>query len=180
MAEDAPSDARFDALYRQYGRRLRVVARNRGIPPAECEDLVHEAFTRAIKGIQDGSAPEPASLIAWLYGIFNNLVAEYWRTTSRHERLLPPGDSELLETVVFVPPDRDVAQLVRRALIKLPRRHRLVLILNVHQGLTINQIAPILGRAPGTVGAILADAKKKFRHHYVQAQENDGLKRLQE
>lgn len=170
----------WTALYNRFGRRLLLLAAGRGIPASSREDLVHEVFCRAIEGRRAGVPKNSQDLAGWMYGIFNHVVADHWRTRARHERLLPPGDSQLLECAAVTPLDENLSLAVRRSLARLSRRHRLVLILNAYQGLTINEIAPLLGRAPGTVGAILAEAKKRFRAEFRAAEESLVVRRLKD
>jgi RNA polymerase sigma factor (sigma-70 family) len=181
VAEDEQSEVdadQFEALFRRYGPRLRLVARARGVPDSDCDDLIQDVFRRALEGYQAGALRDPEKLAAWCHGIFKNRLADYWRTRLRREELLPEGPlSDQIRA-----PQHDFAEThrVRQALAKLPKRHRLALVLNTTGGLTTQEIAPFLRRSPGRTGAILAEAKHLFRIHYAEGEETDSPRRLKE
>lgn len=128
----------------------------------EAEDLVQEAYLRAIKYF-DG-APEVANARAWLLKIVRN--AFY---TSRARKKADSGAASFDETVhgagfdAFSPElaalrssDREV---VRAALGDLPVEFREAIVLRELEGLSYREISEVLGIPLGTVMSRLARAR---------------------
>jgi RNA polymerase sigma factor (sigma-70 family) len=172
-------DGRIEELYERFAPALKLFARRRGVPPEDCEDLVHDVFHRALNGWREDVVRDQTKLEGWIYGIFKNVVKDYHRRSQNRQRLLPPaGEQELERTGTFRDPDLD--RHVRAAFARLSKRHRLALALNVVRGLTTNEIALILNRSSGRTGAILAEAKRLFRQYCDEGEENGRTKRLKE
>lgn len=141
---------RFSGLYR-YLHRLTGDA-------ALADDLAQEAFVRLY---QRGAMPgDPA---AWLVTVAHNLLRDEHRRTARRGRLLalrrePPAS--------MPSPDEDLllnerAAQVRQALGTLSPRQAQLLLLR-HEGHSYNEIASIVGVAPGSVGTLLVRATAAF------------------
>jgi RNA polymerase sigma factor (sigma-70 family) len=175
-SEPLPEHDQFAESYRRFERRLAFLARQRGIPPDDCDDLVHEVFTRALAGYHRGALRDEDYLAGWIFGIFANVVADYWRTHERRDRLAPT--TALTDLIPSRAPGPEAHLRVQQALSRLPARHRFALVLNTMAGLTTEEIAPLLRRSPGRVGAILAEAKHLFRLHYSGAEEGPRRRRL--
>jgi len=154
----------FAEFYRaSYQRCLRAVIAGAG-PPDLAEDLVAEAFTRALvswRTVRDHPAPQ-----AWVVRTALNAGTSWWR---RHGREVPLGDHDAAAPQRWEPGEfrgelgYGAGPAVLAALRALPRRQREVIALRVFLDLDIATTAGLLGIAPGTVGAHLSRAVTTLR-----------------
>jgi len=156
-------DAHYEALYR-YAYRLTGSS-------ADAEDLVQEAFGKALARL--GQLREPERAKAWLFRILRNtFVSQY-----RHERHNPTVGG--LDTVAPTTPLAEPTQWLRgdleldrlrkvvgeeieRALMSLTEEARTVILLDL-EGLTESEVALVVGCAVGTVKSRLARARAALR-----------------
>ncbi len=80
----------LDQLFRSHAAHLRNWLKRRGLPPAECEDLVQEAFLRAHCG-KDSFRGEASSL-TWLFGIVKRIGGKSLLRTGRWSSRACPDD----------------------------------------------------------------------------------------
>ena len=124
------------------------------------DDLVQEAFFRLLDRKVQG---EPEALRAWLFRVATHLVRDRFRARETRSRLLaanpvlPSGPPR---------PDRAVERseeiaTVRAALEKLDPREREMLLLR-EEGFSYRELAEVVGVAPGSVGTLLARARRRF------------------
>lgn len=149
----------FDAEYERLQPALwRYVHRLVGDPDV-ADDVVQEAFVRLL-GRPDLTG-DAARL--WIYTVATNLVRDRGRTGSRRKRLLaarpimpksPPLPSERVERTERI-------ESVRRALDAMPERDRHLLLMR-EEGFSYQEIAEVVGVAPGSVGTLIARATRRF------------------
>jgi RNA polymerase sigma-70 factor, ECF subfamily len=109
----------------------------------EAEDLVQEAFVRAVSaGRRMGSVDNPE---AWLRTVAINLHRRRWRRMRTFARITPriPGPTDL--------PGLDEHVVVIKALRQLPEGQRQALALHYLADMQLADIAETLGIAEGTV-----------------------------
>lgn len=136
------------------------------------EDLAQEAFTRVFSRRRDF---EPSSRFStWLWRIALNLCHDELRRRQRRPEwsLDAAGDSEAPGGADSVPDAApspaelterlEQAELVRRALLRLPETHRTVVVLRHYEGLKFAEIAEVLGIPEGTVKSRLFDALERL------------------
>jgi RNA polymerase sigma-70 factor, ECF subfamily len=153
----------FDTLYSSVQPSLwRYVHRLTGDSDA-ADDIVQEAFVRLLDRpslVGDGAR-------LWLFTVATNLVRDRGRTTSRRRRLLeavpmdvprPRLASEELER-------EEQIRSVREALAAIPERDRQLLMMR-EEGFKYDEIATVVGVAPGSVGTLIARAVKRFTEIY--------------
>jgi RNA polymerase sigma-70 factor (ECF subfamily) len=134
------------------------------------EDLAQEAFARVFA---KRHAYEPTGKFStWLWRIALNLCRDELRRRQRRPELAlddsghgEGGPAELSGETAS--PDEAVAaleqaEIVRRALLKLPEHYRTVVVLRHYEGLKFGEIAEVLGIPDGT----------------VKSRMNEGLSRL--
>lgn len=164
------ADTTFDEAFRRlFGERFaplyRYLHRLSG-DAALADDVAQEAFVRlyARGGIPDAPA-------AWLVTVAHNLMRDEHRRTARRRRLLalwqePPAPAPAPDAEVLLD---ERAMQVRRVLATLSERNRRLLLLR-HEGHSYDEIAGILGLAPGSVGTMLVRATAAFVAAYGEAQ----------
>jgi RNA polymerase sigma-70 factor (ECF subfamily) len=133
--------------------------------PADAEDIVQEAFLRALRffdGFRGGDSR------AWLLKIVRNtsyswvrknrptqLADEFDETIHSGEKMSETGESKLLSSVE--------SERVRKALEDLPIAFREVLVLREIEGFSYKEISEVTGVAMGTVMSSLSRARHKLR-----------------
>lgn len=172
------AEVEFDQKYRN---RLRYLATRAGVPAEDAEDVAQEALAAAISQMRREIFRGDSSLATWLTAILRGRVADYWRRMGRNPGCGIPRTSgscddpeRTLATLSADTSDLDVVLSVRQMLERLPSLHRTVLILNQFDRYTTVEIATRLGRRPGTVGRILAEAKDMFRRSARTVFEESG------
>jgi RNA polymerase sigma-70 factor (ECF subfamily) len=141
----------FDGFY--LGNYARLVAELHGVVGlADAEDAVQEAFARASvrwARIRDYDHPE-----AWVRRVAYNLAVSSLRRTSRkllaYRRVGAPAPA---------PPPSEEGVLLGRALARLRRGHREVLVLHYLADLPVEEIARVLKLPIGTVKGRLFRAR---------------------
>jgi len=135
----------------------------------EAEDVVQEAFTRAVqyaRGFRGGDAR------AWLLAIVRNTAFRTLRK-ARWSDLLETFDDDAHEAAVddWNPEElllrKADRQLVATALAALPDRFREILVLREVEELSYKELSQVLGVPIGTVMSTLSRARDRLRHTWV-------------
>jgi RNA polymerase sigma-70 factor, ECF subfamily len=160
-------EAAWELLYRRlYPRVQAYFARRLG--GLHAEDAVSETMARAVRGI-DRFVLGPAGFDGWVFGIARRVAADHYRRAAQLQRQdvaaarLVGGAGGLAER----PDDGlitadDEAQL-RRLFGRLSEGEQEILELRVIAGLTAEQVAAVLGRAPGAVRTAQSRALARLR-----------------
>jgi RNA polymerase sigma-70 factor, ECF subfamily len=164
----AGDQASFEELFlRHYPMVFGVLYRVAG-SHEEADDLAQEVFLKLYRSpLKNGD-----NVAGWLYRValntgYNALRASFRR--SRRESLAgqeapasPPPEEEAQR--------REVVRGVQAALLRIPGRDARLLILS-ESGFNYREIAEIVGVAAGSVGTLLARARKAFLAAYEDGEE---------
>jgi RNA polymerase sigma-70 factor, ECF subfamily len=152
----------FDELFRRlYPALLRYLHRLTGDADI-AEDAAQEAFVRLL----DRSIPQ-SDVRAWLFAVALNLVRDIARRRTRRAQLLqgtpvlpssPAAPDEVAER------GEQIAR-VRMALEQVPERDRQMLLMR-EEGFSYEEIASVVGVAPGSIGTLLGRALRRFAKAY--------------
>lgn len=156
LAYQAGEERAFDRLVELYaGQVYALLTRFLG-PVHAREDLVQEVFLRVIRA-RERYQPS-AKFSTWLFTIVFNLSAnEHARSSARHEASLDaphgeePGENarEPADPAASPPSAElereDVVLAVRRAILELPERQRMALVLAKYHGLDYVEVAEAIG-----------------------------------
>lgn len=158
LAESAQNgDTRaFGELYERYRRKVDSFLRARLADPCTVEDLVHETFVRALRGL-DNLRPESDDPGTWFITIARHLLLDHVKSAKYRREVvtetLDPDhrSSELPEEQVL---ERLMAaELWSRAGALTPEQHR-CLVLRFRYGLSVEQTAHQMKRRPAAVRAL--------------------------
>jgi RNA polymerase sigma-70 factor (ECF subfamily) len=134
---------------------------------ALAEDLTSETFLAAAR-----QRPAGAVSVAWLVGVARHKLADHWRREAREQRLLraveavPPGTEDPWESHL------DMLG-ARQALSEVAPQHRAALTLRYLDGLSVPEVAEVLGRTLGATEALLVRARRDLRRAYLQGGARD-------
>jgi len=130
---------------------------------ALAEDLAAETFLAACDAI--GRRQVSKVTVAWLIGIARHKLVDHWRLAARHERRLR-AVADVTESSDD-PWDAHVdAATVERTLASLSAINRSALTLRYLDGLSVPEVAALLGRTVPATDQLLARARSSFRRHY--------------
>ena len=158
-------------------RLVAFTARRSGLDAASVEDVVQNALLKAMRSL--GSYRGEASLFTWLTQICRHELADAARKAARrpaHVSLEEPEQLERLSQQLRLPPDREPAaevegELDRAAVITtlnaLPERYALALEAKYGDGLSVEEIAVVLGVTTIAAQSLLARAREAFRDRWL-------------
>jgi len=133
----------------------------------EALDIVQETFMRVYEKIE--YLKEETNLERWLFQIARHLCIDRYRRQKSQKRGAEVNHSSTLFALVKeeVPQERnsELRQLISEALERLSPRQKLVFILKQINELQFDEIAQILGVAPGTVKSLHFKALRHLRRH---------------
>lgn len=168
------TDGSYECLIRRYGGRMLATARRFLPGEADARDCVQDAFLSAFKNMSHFE--QRASLATWLHRIVvNAALMKIRRRTRRKEesldelmpefdggsrRVEPHATDVPLETLLE---SREIRNLVRRSIKRLPDNYRIVLMLRDIEGYTTEETAELVGSSPGAVKTRLHRARSALK-----------------
>jgi RNA polymerase sigma-70 factor (ECF subfamily) len=171
-AAAAPSE-QGSALLAMYDRALPQVYGYlcaRTGTPVVAEDLTADTFLAAVQAIQRGTVPDLT--VAWLIGVARHKLVDHWRRQAREDsglRLLE--DEHVEDDGLDLHFERAQARAVLEA---LGPHHRSALTLRYLDGLSVPEVADLLGRTVHATEALLVRARNAFRALYVEGRADDS------
>lgn len=152
-----------EALARRYGPAVFRLAYARTASRADAEDVMQEVFLRLLRARPEFSSEEHAK--AWLLHVAANCANDLFRAPwRRREEPLAEGLSA---------PEEPERGGVVEAVLALPPKYRAAVHLYYYEELSVEEIAEILGRRPGTVKSRLSRARALLRR-YLMEEEQDA------
>lgn len=153
----------WSAVYEEYFPRVYRYIALRVSNRTEAEDLAEQAFLKALESIGSfrwRGVPFPA----WLFRIARNLVIDYWRT-AKSKTSLPLDESLVSDDVdpeTIAERNLDIKQ-VFQAMGQLTQSQRDVMELRFFGGLSVNEVAKVLGKSEGAVKVMQHSALAALR-----------------
>lgn len=137
----------------------------------DANDLVQEVFTRAYKSLPKSKIDLPFR--PWIYKIATNLCIN-WAKKKKPVSFSQLEGDDLQESILKQIPDekpppselfdqRNLQEILQKAILKLPIKYQSVVILRYAQELTFEEIANILELPLGTVKTHFFRAKKLLK-----------------
>jgi len=146
---------------RQFRQRIQVIARKRGVPTQDCEDVAQNVLADAIRQIQQDRFRAAASLATWVHSMINGWIANYFR--ARGPEVIPIDEIGEDHQALMATGSPDASVAVNEALSRLNAEDRLLLLLHEQQRLTLEEISPLLGIRKSAIWDRLQIARKHFR-----------------
>lgn len=172
--------AAFEELVRRYQNKVYTLSFNLTGNAADAQDLAQEVFLRAFTSL--AGFRNEADFGTWLHRLTVNL----WLNARQRQKgqvvsldaPLQTEEGEVAREVAAAGADpgealesRELQELVRQALARLPGEQKVVLILREIEGYSYEEIAGILGCAVGTVKSRLNRARqglKEIMHAFLE------------
>jgi RNA polymerase sigma-70 factor (ECF subfamily) len=142
----------WTGLYREFGARLLLFARQLAPALNEAEDIVQEAFVRYWRS-REAQPGLPSTL---LFRFVKQIAVDHWRRNQRRQFWEAKAQAEPGEPVAcFVCPCEASEQsaAIESALQTLPASQRETLVLKIWGGLTFEQIAEVLNIPANTAAS---------------------------
>ena len=175
----------FDQFFRASAPRLAsFVVRRSGLDPATVEDIVQSTLIKAMRNLS--SYRGEASLFTWLTQICLHELADVTRKSARrpgHASLDEPAtlmrlSPQLHASPIFEPEATVAAELHRAAVMgalnALPKHYAMALEAKYGDGLSVVEIAELLGVTPIAAQSVLARARAAFREHWLKIDAEPG------
>lgn len=156
------------ALYERHRSGALAFARSLSHNNHDAEDLLHDAFERTTKALQNGNGPTE-NFLAYMYTAIRTTAVRRWKRNLREQPVGFEGigrestQDERLEAVL----DIQDHERVLAALKTLPKRWQTVLWYADVLQVKPRHIAPMLGISANAVSALHLRAKKGLRKAYL-------------
>jgi RNA polymerase sigma-70 factor, ECF subfamily len=151
----------FERLYRENERKVFGLCFRMSSDPALAEELTQEVFVRAWRKLS--SFRGESAFSSWLYPLTVNVALSERRSRRRRDaRIVATEDPASLERAPRSPAPEAGFDL-EKAMAALPPGARAVFVLHDVEGRTHEEIAQLLGLAPGTSKAQLHRARRLLR-----------------
>ncbi|MDB6023973.1 MAG: hypothetical protein JWM68_196 [Verrucomicrobiales bacterium] len=160
----AGDSSAWDVLFRRYQLPLYVYVFELVHSEQASLDIVQETFISAVRHIN--GLREDDKIGGWLFGIAHQKCVQRWRKQTREEIALEevgasPTEFEASPDDLLIRQEQEEEFMY--LLNQLPPPQRSVLLLYFVEDFSIEEIAEIIGTAPGTVKSRLHYAKKTLR-----------------
>ena len=158
LIEAAQADpARFVEIYERYVDRIYAFVSRRTESRAVAEDITSHVFEQALSTIRSFEW-RGIPVVAWLFRIASNALADHWRERARDARYEPPD----------VPDSREQEDIERRLALyqqveRLPDVQQQVIRMRFIDEKTIREVAAALGRSEGAVKQLQLRALQSLR-----------------
>ncbi len=163
-AAQAGAEWAFAALYREANPRLMRYFASRARD--EAQDLAAETWMAVARQIGSFEGAED-DFRRWLFTIAHHQLVGHWRSAGRR-RDGPVPDSELSDLAGTADPSEDVVgalsaqEAVERIAAALSPEQAEIVLLRVLAGLTVEEVAQVVGKRPGAVRVAQHRALKKL------------------
>jgi RNA polymerase sigma-70 factor, ECF subfamily len=128
----------------------------------EAEDIAQETLLRFAKKALTWE-PDGAKVRTWLYRVAGNLVIDRQRARRPVSSIEDIEDTSIIDIQPHLDGKLDTRRVVHRALIALPARQQVMLILVYYQGYTVKEAVEMLAVSEHAAESLLARARKSMR-----------------
>jgi RNA polymerase sigma-70 factor (ECF subfamily) len=144
----------FETIVRRWQRRLWTHAYRLAASSDAAWDITQEAWIAIVKGLRN--LRDPAMFRLWAYRIVSNKSMDYLKSRPRNHAASPArAESER--------PPQECTTILRQLLDRLEPNKKLILVLYYIEGLSLAELALVLGVPEGTVKSRLHASRNAFR-----------------
>lgn len=163
------SEAAWEEVYQRHARQVYGYIYFRVGDQHVAEDLAADVFARAVAGIANyGYRNTP--FLAWLYRIAHNVTVDYRKAAvqrSQHQAEVPDDLPAHGDSFRQLDDRRDMLTAIRG----LTEVQQQVIILRFYKGMSILEVASIIGKPEGAVKALQTRALRSLRRGMTQQDE---------
>ncbi len=166
----------FDEIVLRYSTKVYSLILRMLRDPILAEDLTQDTFLRAYRSLDKYNPEYPFN--NWILKIASNLCIDNVRKNKKAD--FTDSDKELtfLPQTVYSDPqeallDKEVSQELSKALLNLPVKYRLVILLRYLEGLKYEEIASMLEEPLGTIKTKLYRARWLLKDYFFQKKEGE-------
>ncbi len=147
------------------------------------EDLLQEAFIKAVKTIKSGRYNEEGKFLPWINRIAHNLAIDYFRKDRRYPTVVLEDGSTVFNTLEFAEDSFESAQIrkdthakLREMIQELPAAQKEVLIMRHYMDMSFQEIADStnvsINTALGRMRYALINLRKKMNKYNIAYDQN--------
>ncbi|MEJ2006065.1 MAG: sigma-70 family RNA polymerase sigma factor [Cyclobacteriaceae bacterium] len=147
------------------------------------EDLLQEAFIKAVKTIKSGRYNEEGKFLPWITRIAHNLAIDYFRKDRRYPTVVLEDGSKVFNTLEFAEDSFESAQIrkdtharLREMIQELPPAQKEVLIMRHYMDMSFQEIAEStnvsINTALGRMRYALINLRKKMNKYNIAYDQN--------
>jgi RNA polymerase sigma factor (sigma-70 family) len=160
---------RLEAAYRDRSGELITWATKKTGSREDAEDILHDAFASALKGI--GQMEKLADPMGWIFTSLRNKVIDLWRKRSRRQeygtsRVAVETVQEIIAATGLGPAEQleqeELCAVLNDAIASLPREQRAVIEAQVFGGRTFRELSEQTGLSIDTLTARKSYAVRKI------------------
>lgn len=155
----------FASLLRQYERRVTGLCQAMGLAGADIDEAAADVFSQVYESF--GSFDHRSAIGTWIYTIAFRTILRYRQKLRRRptqsldrELKVLPADSALAHPQELE--RREQNEIIWHAVARLPPEQALAVQMHYRDGLSMNDLAIIMGRPIGTVKTILLRARHRL------------------
>ena len=166
----------FDQLILRWERPIYALAYRTIGREEDARDVCQETFLRAFRALPGFRGQ--AKFSSWLYRIALNLCHDWMRRERRAPVMQAPEGVDLMELAAETEPSesieelvvrKDLTELVKRAMARLPEEQRTAIVLKEYHGLTFQEIADLVGCPLSTVKTRLYQGLSVLRRELAKS-----------
>jgi RNA polymerase sigma-70 factor (ECF subfamily) len=162
--DDIDRQANWRKWLQEHAARFLLFARQQARSEADAQDLVQEAVLESMQRQDSETPPPPALVFATIYRRAIDLARRDERRAGRELAAMDRSPEAWFDTSIE---DRERAQSIQSALLKLPDIYRQVITLKIWGGLTFTEIAGVLCIPTNTAASRYRYALQELRKQMV-------------
>jgi len=162
----------FEQLYRRHVGEVYAYASAR-VGRSSAEDITAEVFHAAVRASR-GGRPEVLTP-AWLMTVARNKVIDHWRRDQRRRAKLHLLWSGKEATEAGAVADVTLTRTaVMAALDRMQQHHRLLLMMHHVDGISVPELALLIGKSVSATESALARARRTFKEYFAREETTDA------
>jgi RNA polymerase sigma-70 factor (ECF subfamily) len=170
---DQPTERHFAAYF---GDLLRLKLRARFLSPSAIEDIQQETFVRVFAAVRsETGVREPEKLGAFVNSVCNNVLMEFYRSSSRNPQE-PDGRQEAADQTIDLEgflASKQTCEQVKQVLEQLPEKDRRLLRSLFLEDKDKDQVCREFGVGRDYLRVLLHRAKQNFKEIYELARDSN-------